>query len=266
MSIRDLKNSINDSPKREINENHAYKQIDDGYGVVISYISLKRNIGLLGISLPVLLMIFGKINHSEILPSISDYYYTPLRVLFTGILFVISIFLISSNKKEEKILSRMAAFCAILVAIFPTNISDEKNKILPNKDYTIEHFTNFVKPTIPNPEWYNFVHLTSAGAFFIILSILVLKIFIKDERKQKRSDRTTILVYKICGKVMIVSVSVMILYSVLNIKVNFPIIFLFETFALISFGIAWLLKGRILKTRIEETIFAPLKEILSKES
>ena len=62
---------------------------------VISYILLRRSIGVLGIALPMVLLIGFSIAHPDCIlpPSISHYYYTMMGTYFTGTLCAVGLFL-----------------------------------------------------------------------------------------------------------------------------------------------------------------------------
>src|ERR671933_275348 len=91
--------------------------------VVISYLNLRRAIGLLGMGLP-LVLVLGKLlgDGGGLLESISDYYYSSMRNVFVGTLWAIGIFLFSYRGYERKddIAGTLACLAAIGVALFPT--------------------------------------------------------------------------------------------------------------------------------------------------
>ena len=95
-----------------------------------TYRRIRRIIGYLGIFLPVILVILSLISFfkTSLQFSISHYYYTNLREIFTGTLSAVGIFLIrykgygnSSIWKNDNFLTNVAGVMAIGVALFPTN-------------------------------------------------------------------------------------------------------------------------------------------------
>ena len=69
---------------------------------VISYLALRKLIGLTGVLLPLLLpvgcLIYGE--SISIQDSISDYYYTETRNILVGVLFVLGFFLLAYRGYE----------------------------------------------------------------------------------------------------------------------------------------------------------------------
>src|ERR1700712_3511143 len=92
----------------------------------LSYLQIRRSVGVLGIALPVLVSV-GTIlfsNCAHLKGSISDYYYTIMGSVLVGILCGVSLFLYSYKgfNKWDKISSNIAAVCALGVAFFPMNV------------------------------------------------------------------------------------------------------------------------------------------------
>ena len=67
--------------------------------------TLRQLIGILGMALPILLIIFGGDCENEPLESISHYYYTSSGTFFTVILSLVGVFLIIYTKNFIKIFS-----------------------------------------------------------------------------------------------------------------------------------------------------------------
>jgi hypothetical protein len=100
-----------------------------------TYVGLRIGLCVLAFALPLLLWGIGWWSGITLQGSMSDYYYAfappdsetrefPVRVVFVGILFAIGFFLIlyrgSSNTENWAL--NIAGLCAVLVAIFPTQI------------------------------------------------------------------------------------------------------------------------------------------------
>src|SRR5207245_2066576 len=85
--------------------------------LVISYLTLRKMVGLLGISLvPVMVLGSFILDHTtQILASVSAYYYTSMRNGLVGILCGISMFLLSYNgyTKLDAIASKSAGVFAL---------------------------------------------------------------------------------------------------------------------------------------------------------
>ena len=88
--------------------------------LVISYLTLRKAVGILGILLPVVLAIGVPIisNCNIIQDSISDYYFTKMGSVFVGTLYAVGLFLFSYKGYERKdsIASKLACLFALGVA------------------------------------------------------------------------------------------------------------------------------------------------------
>ncbi len=220
---------------------------------VISYLTLRQLIGILGISLPLVLTIGARwIGHCDIAqPSISHYYYSIMHIVFTGVLCVLGAFLITyrgtTKGSFETWISRIAGLSAFCVAIFPTAF-DGFNGAGGDSCQFIQLLTaneNQVPPIIGK------LHFGFAALLFVCFVIFCLKIFQEPDdasqtgyKKQRRNR-----IYKICGYAIIASIAGIggiTLYNSINKTDVWPdYIYWFETTALIPFGISWLLKGSV---------------------
>lgn len=212
----------------------------DNYNI-FTYRRIRRAIGILGMGLPFVLILFSIIPffNTPFQASISDYYYSNLRELFTGTLSAVGLFLMRykghGNKllyKNDNFLTNLAGVMAIGIAFFPTNSAND----LP-KTYSL----------IPLDEnWISIVHYSCAAIFFLSFAMLSLFVFTigssKEERKKSKWNENNI--YKICG------IAIIILILLVPISTSFNIspysTFILETLSLIFFGTAWLIKGRAL--------------------
>jgi hypothetical protein len=72
-------------------------------GFVISYLNLRKAVGVLGIALPVVLIsIYPLLNKGcRLPPSISHYFYTNMGSYFTGTLCAVAMFLFSYKGPEK---------------------------------------------------------------------------------------------------------------------------------------------------------------------
>jgi len=120
---------------------------------IFTYRRIRRAIGYLGISLPFLLVGFSLISffQTKIQPSISHYYYTNLREIFTGTLCAVGLFLIrykghgnASIWKNDNLLTNIAGIMAIGVALVPTNPEDIAQKIYTFIPLTAKCFAGFI--------------------------------------------------------------------------------------------------------------------------
>jgi hypothetical protein len=207
-----------------------------------TYRRIRRAIGYLGISLPVTLVILSLIPFfkTPVQDSISNYYYTNLRDVFTGILCAVSLFLIryvgfksSSFWRNDNLLTNIAGIMALGVAFFPTNPDCWAQKF-----YTV----------VPlNLKFLGYIHYGFAAVFFSILAVISINVFTigsKGEAKIPISIFYENHIYRTCGWLIAGCIILIPIFSAL--KVFSWSTLLFEALALFAFGISWLVKGRVL--------------------
>lgn len=199
---------------------------------IISVKTVKIVLGFLGISLPFILIFDSLVLcHEPIRESISAYYYSNFGDVFVGILIAIATFLLSYQGYEndnDNLITNIAAFAAILVALFPT----DGLEITCVKCITIPDYIT------------GKIHFISAAIFFISLAILLFYYFRKSNLKIiKVQKKKRNYVYLICALTMIAAI---VYIAILSFIFHSKNIFLPEAIALIAFGIAWLVKAEII--------------------
>jgi hypothetical protein len=218
---------------------------DHNQSLIISYLTLRKAVGILGICLPFLLMIGFKLFNPDCAfpPSISHFYYTAMGNLFVGTLCAVSLFLFCYNghDKADLIAAKLAAAFALLTAMFPTDFDA----------FAPADLCSRIRREEPNVVS-NLVHYISASLLFATFAFFSLIQFTKTnkrgpvgEQKQKRNT-----VYKICGWVIVLSITGIALISFVNdwyekLK-DYKPTFVLETVALVAFGFSWLVKGETL--------------------
>jgi hypothetical protein len=90
--------------------------------LVMSYLLMRLLIGVLAVLLPVVLILVNWAIGHGFQPSLSGYYYTPMRNVFIGTLCAIGVFLVSyyGYDRADRLITDCAGLCTILVAFFPT--------------------------------------------------------------------------------------------------------------------------------------------------
>jgi hypothetical protein len=222
--------------------------------LLISYLTLRKAVGWLGILLPVALFIgnfaIGWFTDFEdgcnpYKRSISHYYYTRLSELFTGTMCAVALFLFNYKgypKKEgegglsDRFLSTLAACFALGVVFFPA--SSEIPIACSLRTFLAGKVTGYI-------------HLTSAMLFFFTLAYTSYFNFTKTSGivtpEKLRRNR----LYRICAAIMVICILSIALYLfILEGKINWfdnihPI-FCLEALALWAFGLSWLTKGEFL--------------------
>jgi hypothetical protein len=205
-------------------ENNRNNKYQNHRNMVISYLSLRKAIGILGIALPIVMAAGYWIAGGEgIRSSISSYYHTGMRDLFVGVLCAVALFLFSYTgyDKKDNIAGDLAAIFAIGVAFFPTS--------------------GGLAGTI---------HLISAALFFLLLAFYSLFLFTKGHPNPTPQKIKRNRLYRICGYVILGAMLIMLLYTLLpalnHALTRLKPVFWLETIALWAFGISWLTKGAVL--------------------
>jgi hypothetical protein len=204
--------------------------------LIISYLTMRRLIGILGMMLPFVVVLGGFIQTSfAIKSSISDYYYSNMRDFFVGLLCCVSLFLITYRGYDiiDDVLTNLCGIFALGIVAFPTSAnSGEVVKV--GVCLISDHISAFI-------------HLSFAGLFFLLLSFNSIFLFTKhgteivSVQKRKRN-----IVYIVCGLLMffsIVFIALYFLYFQESFLSGFHPVLIFETIALLAFGFSWLVKG-----------------------
>lgn len=207
-----------------------------------TYRRIRRAVGYLGISLPILLvgLSFIPFFKTTIQSSISHYYYTNFREIFTGTLCAVSLFLIrykghknSVFWKNDNLLTNVAGFMALGVAFIPTNPDMECHKI-----YTL----------IPYGwKWIGILHYAFAGILFLIFALLAICVFTIGQNKESVIPKSIFdenNIYRFCGYAILVFVIMVPVAAHFKLFPNSTLVF--EALSLFAFGTAWLIKGRAL--------------------
>ncbi len=194
----------------------------------------RRLIGVLGMLLPILLYLLaglrptGGLERWELLDSVSAYYYTGAVGVFVGILFSLSLFLLTYPGYEGVLADRLVGWlggaAALGVALFPTAAPP-----------------NLAEPTWWAP-WVRTVHYISAVLLFVSFILFAIWLFRKSSilhrADRPRDKRWRDDICLACGIAMIVAV----LWAGSSVITGRPI-FLPEAIAIVAFAVSWLVKG-----------------------
>lgn len=214
---------------------------------IISYRTMRRAIGILGFTFPLIMLagsfLFG--NCKEVQMSISTYYYTNMRNIFVGYNCAVALFMFAYRGHDwmDNVAGYLGCVFALGVAFLPCHV---------NPDQTCLIMTTSHQPVIGR------LHNLSALLYFIILIIYSLFLFPKTHMNVATGERIVMrrqkkkrnLVYYICGSIMTVSLFLIIFYLYYiddfypGLKNHNPVFWL-ESIMLFSFGISWLTKGQL---------------------
>lgn len=198
---------------------------------LISYMTLRRFVGLIGILLPFALVTIHVllVRRAVLLGSMSGYYYTDVRGILVGSLCAIGVFLFAYRGYGhwDDWLTNAAGVCAIGVALFPT------------------------APVNPSPRArdISYVHFSCAGLLFALLAVIALFLFTQTDQEERSPEKKKRdLVYRVCGSVI---AACLVLVPIESLVIGAPIqrfrpLFWLEAVAVVAFGIAWLVKGQAL--------------------
>ena len=154
-------------------------------------------------------------------------------------MFVVSLFLITYKgySRLDLIVSTITGIAGLGVAIFPCY-----------NELVIERVGIFQLYSINS----NYVHLTCAVTFFILLAINSIFLFTRTSKVLVTLQKITRnKIYVVCGIVILVCVLGLLLsYFMLTPVQRFEskIFLILESIALLAFGISWLIKGETLFT------------------
>lgn len=198
--------------------------------LVLSYLELRKSVGVIGIALPFVLVI-GKmlLEGPGFLSSISLYYYSVMGGVFIGAMCANGVFLWSYRGYEVKdaIAGHIAAFCAIGIALFPTT---------PSTGATAQQVL------------IGTMHLVFAAGFFATLIYFALVLFRQTNPSIPPTPQKIMRnrVYTVCGYTMIACI---VLLAILAFMPANPAlqalnpVFWLESILVEAFGISWLVKG-----------------------
>jgi hypothetical protein len=197
--------------------------------LLLSYLTLRIWIGILGILLPISVIsyvyLFG--GCGELAPSISSYYHSGMRNVFVGILCAMGVFMLTYSGFDwrDRLASSLAGIFAIGIAFFP---AVTRPCCIPD-----DGSSNF--PTIHS--------ICGAGLFitFALMSLFLFTMSTEDEMTSKKKKRNVI--YRVCGIVMLVCMGLMLIGNIINAELFPHSFFSFEATSLIAFGISWVFKG-----------------------
>jgi hypothetical protein len=217
-------------------------------GLVISYLVLRRAVGIIGTALPFVLVV-GEwlLNGWGIQPSISAYYYTSMRDVFVGSLCAIGVFLLSYRgyERADDVAGDIACVFAVGVAMFPTS---------PPAGATGTQSAVGV------------IHLMFASAFFLTLAYFSLVLFRKTNPAKQMSERKKErnVVYTVCGYTILACIGLIIVDVVflrdLVLQAIDPVFWL-ESAAVIAFGVSWLTKGETILADVISDPQAPRPDV-----
>jgi uncharacterized membrane protein len=200
--------------------------------LAVSYLFLRRAVGLIGSLLPIVVPLGYSITTGNwlLLASISSYYYTDVRNVFVGSLCAVGVFLICYRYRYwDDIFATLAGAFAIGVAFCPPEPSDP---------------SGLAKVT-------GVLHVVFAALFLITMGLMCLFLFTRSYAAQaERTDakNTRNLIYRICGVLVLAFTALAGLSALASQSFIDDVhpLFWCEAVATFAFGFAWWVKGQTL--------------------
>jgi len=206
--------------------------------IITSYKGLRKWIGILGMLLPFICMFGGCLfGHLPAQQSISHYYHTNMRDFFVGLLFGVSLFLITYKGYEhiDNVVTTLTGLAGFGIALFPCLLNQEASCQIVGL-FQVKASTS------------DTIHMICALAFFFLLAMNSIFLFtLTDPNKvMTKNKKNRNRIYRLCGIVILASLaSLAVLHFVLDpvIMEQDKIMLWFEMIMLLAFGFSWLTKG-----------------------
>lgn len=203
--------------------------------LIVSYLTLRKVIGFVGLLMPIVVHVGGKlIDGIPLGNSISAYYYTHMRDEFVATLVVVGILLACYRTPSplDNWLSPIAGIAAVGIAFFPMPQDVACRTFgIPVRDCQL--------PMMPGESF----HFYFVAIFFALVFYMVCFRFTKrfpGQPVQRKHSRN--IVYRVCGLVMFCS---FVTIGGMHLSHSDASIFWPESAAVMAFAIAWLVKGQI---------------------
>ena len=213
--------------------------------LVLSFLRVRRAIGLLGYFLPPALLIYSLVWGEGLLPSISAYYYSPMREVFVGTLSAIAVFLWSYEGYRPRpgewlsdlMAGRAASLGALAVALIPT---------APDVPVACT-----LSQCVLGFSLSGTLHWLGAALFFGALALFCLVLFVRGAHPDAEKAASNG-IYRACGWIILGALALiaLILLSPGAVKTQLaPLrpVFWLETIATFAFATSWMVKGDAMK-------------------
>jgi len=189
---------------------------------------------------PILLLIGGYVTEGQILPSISDYYFSAMRDFVVGALVAIGIFLLAYKGEPVATQNRIDGLTSMAAGVASIGLA-----LFPNKPHAVGIETFF--HAIMADQISVALHFISSFIFLTALTLFCLRIFARGARPQEMQ------IYQICGWAIITAGVIATFASLVRafdwfasraLVENLNLIFWLEAAGIWAFCVAWLAKGK----------------------
>jgi hypothetical protein len=198
----------------------------------VSYLFLRRAIGVIGTLLPVVLPLGYALSTGRwlLLASVSSYYYSDMRNVFVGSLCAVGVFLVCYRYRQwDDVFATLAGACAIGVALCPPKPSDASRLAAVA----------------------GVLHIVFAALFLVAMALMCWFLFTRSDRpagQRPAAKNARNLVYRVCAVAIVVFTALAALSSLASqsfVDTVHPL-FWCEALATFAFGAAWFIKGQTL--------------------
>ena len=198
----------------------------------LSYVGLRRSVGVIAILLPFVLPLGTALLFHERLPApISGYYYTDIRGVFVGSMWAIGAFLLSYRfGRLDTLVGSIAGISAIGLSLFPTTPDD------------VQSPTGWVRIA-------GALHWVFAVVLFAMLAVFCLVLFVRSGPDPTEQKKVRNGIYRACGVVIVISAAgAAAAHAVLEVDAQeqWRPVFWLEAIAVLAFGVSWFVKGETL--------------------
>jgi hypothetical protein len=209
--------------------------------LIVSYVTLRRLIGVLGMTLPLICMAGGALFAGTAFQrSISYYYYTNMRDFLVGLLVAVSMFFITYRGYERKdgIVTWIIGLAGLGLAFFP--IRSAENPDAPAGFFQMD-------PAIASG-----IHIASAAVFFILLAFNSIFLFTLSGDKKTpmtRNKKIRNRIHRTCGGLILAALAAFAVLWLVQGKAvmnQSRWVLVLQSVMLIAFGVSWLVKGETL--------------------
>jgi hypothetical protein len=206
---------------------------------IISFLTLRKAIGILGVSLPAVLLLgtFTIGQCQQVQESISHYYFTIMGDVLVGTLCAVGVFLMAYKgyNSSDNIATNIAGVFALIVSLFATSNN-------PDLVCTVRF--------LPDQAWRVALHYAAAALLFLTLAFISLFLFTKSKGAKTARKIIRNKVYVACGILMVVALLLIVMVKIFpwfeQATGKYHPVFWLEWVALAAFGTSWLVKGEVI--------------------
>jgi len=221
---------------------------DKNPSLIVSYLTLRKLIGILGMLLPFACLLGGcGLQSLPVLDSISSYYHSNMRDVLVGLLVGVAMFLVTykGHETRDTIIAIASGIAGLGIAIFPCSYPNA-----PPSGVGVFQLS---------PDVTGYFHYGFSALFFLLLAVNSFFLFtIGNMKSWTRRKTYRNWIYRFCGIIIFASLlTLAILRIILGAGLGETVwTLVFETVMLEAFGISWLVKGEgLLKDRPDEQHF-----------